>query len=1380
MPSFLLQQQDPLSVNPEQLAAGPEPTFDEIREAAFEDARRAELSTGSFQSLKDVWSPIVEEVEQKSGQSYHNPAWVQDVPEYYQKRVQSLIDEVKANPDKYPDLQDIDTRDFREEAKTVTREGRDELQKLLNRSTDSWLDNTAAEMVGGFQAFFQDPLFYATLPLGLIGAEARSVLGLATREAIIGAGTEAALQPSVAKWYKELGYDYTYEDFVQRVALGGAFGATFAVGFSGIGKGITLTAEQAQKGLEAFRKAGYKDTPNMKAAENLADIGENIEADNPLVSPVRRELDEAQAKLEESSAEMQARIDALGLDDLERAAAKDSDLEHIERSIAADEAVKANEAPRMSAEPNAPIRDEVLQTMGYQVHAARDFSPDELQVDPDLFQYKSGGDEFGVTEALQGISTWDQVRAGTALVYEFADGRKYIADGHQRLGLAKRIAAQDPSQKPMLHAYVLREVDGITPSEARVIASLKNIVEGTGSAIDAAKVLRVSPDKIDQMNLPPTSALVRQAKDLVNLSDDVFMAVVNGVVSPNHAAVIGRLVPEDADMQQAAMSVLAKADPANEFQAEAMVRQVRAAGYERVVQDGLFGEESFAESFVIERAKILDQAQKQIRRDKAAFQNLVSNANRLEQEGNVLQKTNNERRVTNEAQTLAVLQALANARGPLSDALNAAARQARESGGYAEPTRGFLDAVRRAADEGDFDRLTAGDVGRTFDDSPQSSFKQDEAEPSLEGFEEPAGIAAQQQADQLFADIQASVAAASRELDEDAYIRLINPENIRIADDARPRLFSADMEGMIPQEKINQENFITRTDNGISYYKDQNNIFAVYSDMEGDVVVGYSIRTDEGTELAVAQDFQNQGIGSELSYLYRSQDPKAYSGGLTAAGEAIARKTFRRLANIELKNDPLLYFEKTEDSIDLPVSQLVPVRARPEGIFNSKVFMAQAAGGTRTKRQPIEVRDMGDGTYRLWDGNSTYAVAVEAGFSTIPARVLTPEEYKAAAQAKNKERILDPQGKEKKRIVTVQDGEEAVMAQFVSEMKLRQNLESFDDMMVRGERNHNELNQAAAEIARDLGLDFKVAPVKTAESAMRKLRDKYMFNPEIHNEADFISKMTDIARAGVIISKPEDVDNFLKALNKKYHVIDEGFAFTPAGYFDAKAIIVMGDGQLAEFQFWPPGMLPAKEAADLTPFGYARTFVDDGEIKEFKGGHKLYEIERDATLPDEVRAKATLDMRKLYGAVIDELPASFDSMLLAMGKSRKSAPSKMPKDSASASDISGERSSISMAEGEPGPAQMPARSFQTNADRLSSEIAASDEPSTLKNLTNNTSELSVTDLVTTSNLDEPIPVGRSIQDEFGETSVETQTLREMQAEFETDQRILDRFEGCVK
>jgi hypothetical protein len=40
-----------------------------------------------------------------------------------------------------------------------------------------------------------------------------------------------------------------------------------------------------------------------------------------------------------------------------------------------------------------------------------------------------------VTDRLQGITTWDPIKAGNVTIYEYADGRKFIADGHQRVGL---------------------------------------------------------------------------------------------------------------------------------------------------------------------------------------------------------------------------------------------------------------------------------------------------------------------------------------------------------------------------------------------------------------------------------------------------------------------------------------------------------------------------------------------------------------------------------------------------------------------------------------------------------------------------------------------------------------------------------------------------------------------------------------------------------------------------------------------------------------------------------------------------------------------------------------------------------------------------------
>jgi len=156
-------------------------------------------------------------------------------------------------------------------------------------------------------------------------------------------------------------------------------------------------------------------------------------------------------------------------------------------------------------------------------------------------------------------------------VYQYADGGQFIADGHQRLGLARRIKKQDPSQDVRLYGHMLREVDGITPEMARVAAAMKNVAEGTGTAIDAAKVLRVAPERAGE--LPPRSALVRQAQDLTFLDDDAFGAVINGLVPANYAAAIGRLIPDNPGLQKDAMSILAKTDPANEFQAEAIVRQ---------------------------------------------------------------------------------------------------------------------------------------------------------------------------------------------------------------------------------------------------------------------------------------------------------------------------------------------------------------------------------------------------------------------------------------------------------------------------------------------------------------------------------------------------------------------------------------------------------------------------------------------------------------------------------------------------------------------------------------------------------------------------------------------------------------------------------------
>jgi ppGpp synthetase/RelA/SpoT-type nucleotidyltranferase len=336
------------------------------------------------------------------------------------------------------------------------------------------------------------------------------------------------------------------------------------------------------------------------------------------------------------------------------------------------------------------------------------FAPNELGVDPERFQFKAGGDEAGVTDRLKDVKTWDPIKAGMSLVWVDNAGKPWIIDGHQRLGLAQRIAAEDPAQKPQILARTLREDEGVTPAMARTTAALKNIAEGTGTAVDAAKVIRDNPERIGE--LPPRSELVRQARGLVNLSDEAFRMVVNDVVPANYAAIVGRLVPGEPELQGALLRLLSKVDPANTVQAEAVVRQGIEAGTAKAeagAQASLFGDQDVAESLYLERAKVLDRALKTLRRDKTVFGTLVKEAETLETAGNVLAKDINEQRATADGTALQIIQTLANRAGPISTALRTAAGRAK-SDGYATATREFVETVRQAVSSGELTRLANG------------------------------------------------------------------------------------------------------------------------------------------------------------------------------------------------------------------------------------------------------------------------------------------------------------------------------------------------------------------------------------------------------------------------------------------------------------------------------------------------------------------------------------------------------------------------------------------------------------------------------------------------------------------------------------------------
>jgi hypothetical protein len=711
-------QLDPLDILPQQGLTAPPGTLTDNLTTAFDVAR---FNGGSGANSKaftmlEVWGPIVDLANQNGG-DFENPGiylssslFDTSAPRVYERQTQEIYSWLSENKDSLPpELQDITPDVIDQRTKDFVQSKQNELAELAR--TNPGLASAAARFIGSMGTAFGDPVTQATMPFG---GWSKSFWKNVMQNAAINAGVGAITETDVAKWYDELDLEYTYEDFLKNVAIQGAFGAALPVA----GRGIQITAEQARKGWQVLSDKGRKPvSPEDQALVDVLEAQEEVVASNPLETPQDPNI---------------------------------AEFEHQSRLTAAQAAIENNQVPKITPEPNALIKPSILEEAADNLDGVLyKLDPDEIIVDAKTFQFKAGGDEFGVTERLRDITTWNKYQSGTVTVYEYADGRLAIADGHQRLGLAKRIKSQDPSQEIKLIGYKLREVDGISPEEARVIAAMKNIAEGTGTSIDAAKVLRVDPNRLAE--LPPRSELVRQARDMMGLSDEAFGAIVNEVIPANYGAIVGRLI-DDPKLQDAAIQVLAKSEPSNVFQAEAIVRQVREAGAEEVEQISLFGEELVTESFYVERAKILDRAYKELRRDKAAFETLVRNSERLEAEGNVLVKEANKRKANIDGQTIALLQTLANRKGPLSDALNQAARTARDTNSFVEPTRGFLDAVRGAIESGDFDRISSGDIGRVVDGAPQISRSEIAKEPALEGFDEPTGIAAERQSDQLQED----------------------------------------------------------------------------------------------------------------------------------------------------------------------------------------------------------------------------------------------------------------------------------------------------------------------------------------------------------------------------------------------------------------------------------------------------------------------------------------------------------------------------------------------------------------------------------------------------------------------------------------------------
>ena len=349
--------------------------------------------------------------------------------------------------------------------------------------------------------------------------------------------------------------------------------------------------------------------------------------------------------------------------------------------------------------------------------------PRTVTVDAKRFQFKAGGDTEGVTDRLKGVEEWDPMRAGISVIYEQADGARFIVDGHQRLALAKRIG-----DDATLNAIVLRETDGVTVADARQRAAMKNIAEGTGTSLDAAKVFReMGPEALSEMpGLPPQSALVRTARSLAELEQDAFEYVANALKPEQYAmaSIVGELIKAGPE-QLAAIRALVESNPGTLLQARFIVEQIRAAGFETTETMDLFGGQTISETLFKERARILDNAIKRLKKDKATFRTLVERESEISGAGNVLERQSNLERLGEDEETIQTLSRLANTKGPVSDALNEAARKLKNGERVDRVTRDFLAAARRPADEQRGPGTEVRDAGRAEQEAAPAGNRQE-------------------------------------------------------------------------------------------------------------------------------------------------------------------------------------------------------------------------------------------------------------------------------------------------------------------------------------------------------------------------------------------------------------------------------------------------------------------------------------------------------------------------------------------------------------------------------------------------------------------------------------------------------------------------------
>lgn len=212
-----------------------------------------------------------------------------------------------------------------------------------------------------------------------------------------------------------------------------------------------------------------------------------------------------------------------------------------------------------------------------------EFPIENIKFSKDVPNFKEGANEFGVVagERLQG----EYNRTGTApiVLWERNNGDVEIITGRHRLDLAKRNGEKTiPSQ-------ILRESEGVTADEARLIDIEQNMREEKGSTKDYVRFFKEK--NWDEAKVT-SEGLISRARNqdafsiAKNASEGVYSAFMADKISPTQAAAIAKGAPNNEAAQAAGLKAASKMNAA---ELEAYVSLLSNAERKQEQSGDLFG-----------------------------------------------------------------------------------------------------------------------------------------------------------------------------------------------------------------------------------------------------------------------------------------------------------------------------------------------------------------------------------------------------------------------------------------------------------------------------------------------------------------------------------------------------------------------------------------------------------------------------------------------------------------------------------------------------------------------------------------------------------------------------------------------------------------------